>query len=134
MRPGRLLAPLLALALGSSCLELQRSPGVLLATEPPGARIVVDGEDSGFVTPCNLGLSRERHRIELVLPGYQTARVQVDKGGQTQLVYWREAYVNSNTWNFPTWLNYEDGFAPVKLGLGFEPSRIHVPLRLASVE
>jgi hypothetical protein len=128
----RLAAAVLALMLSTGCVELGRAPGVLVASSPPGARIVVDGKDSGFVTPAHLGLSRDDHRLDIVLPGYQTASVRVDPTRRWGLIYWREAYVNSNTWRFPLWLNARDGFAPVKIDRDFEPGRIHVPLLLAA--
>ena len=38
------------LALGS-CARNISPPGVFFSSEPPGARILVDGQDSGYVTP-----------------------------------------------------------------------------------
>ncbi len=125
--PNRNFSLLLALALLSmGC----RAKGVSLATYPAGANVVVDGEDSGFSTPCVLNLdSGNSRRIDFELPGYTTAtRMLVDRG-RRELVYWRDATVNYNTWNFPLWLNLEDFFVPSKNRGGKMPGRVFVRLR-----
>lgn len=130
--PHRLAAILLALS-GAACVAPSRPHGVVVASEPPGARILVDGIDSGWVTPMALKLPRdERARIDLWLDGYRPATVAVAPGGQKYyLILWRESYKDWDTWRFPLWLNYEDFLAPIKLSRGLQPSRIFVPLRLA---
>jgi hypothetical protein len=35
-------------------------PGTAFASEPPGARVEIDGQDSGWVTPCMIALDVER--------------------------------------------------------------------------
>lgn len=131
----RLLPSLLAALalLASSCIAPDRPPGLVLASEPPGARILVDGQDSGWVTPMAMKLDRgDRSRIDLVLEGYRPATVVVEPGGQAwYLILWRESYKDWDTWRFPLWLNYRDFLAPIKLSKSLQPSRIFVPLRLA---
>ena len=102
----------------------------MFSTAPPGARVVVDGKDSGFVTPCHLELPRERQDVDLVLTGYRPASVRIDPGGDTWLILWDEAWANEQTWRFPLWLNARDGLSPIKKDLGYEPERVHVRLRL----
>lgn len=130
--PQRIAAVLLALS-SSACVAPMRPHGVVVASDPPGARILVDGVDSGWVTPMALSLPRdERARIDLVLDGYRPATVAVAPGGQAYfLILWRESYKDWDAWRFPLWLNYEDVMAPIKLSRGLQPSRIFVPLRLA---
>ena len=118
-----LLAPALLLAL-SACAEIQRDPGVMFASNPSGARVVVDGVDSGFVTPCHLDIPRAAHDIDLVLEGHAPASVHIDATGDTWLILWDEAYVNENTWRSPLWLNARDGLFPAsftKLDKGGTP-------------
>lgn len=129
----RLSLALAALA-SAACVELQRVPGVMFATAPPGARVVVDGVDSGFVTPCHLDLSRARHEVDMVLEGYKPVSVSIESGGQTTLVFWDEAVVYPNTWRFPLWLNARDGFLPVKIERSYSPTRVYAPLRLADLK
>lgn len=129
--PARALAVSALLATLSACAELRRDPGVMFASNPSGARVVVDGVDSGFVTPCHIDIPRATHDIDLVLEGHAPASVHVDATGDTWLILWDEAYVNENTWRFPLWLNGRDGLFPVKVERNFEPARIYVNLRLA---
>jgi hypothetical protein len=114
----------------AACVAIQRAPGVLIASRPAGARIVVDGDDSGFVTPCTLALTREQHAIDLMLDGYQPARIAIDKGGDTWIMHWQEAYLDYHTWHFPLWLNMQDFWTPIKVERSFEPGRVFVALRL----
>jgi hypothetical protein len=123
------LAAAFALLL-ASCVAIERNPGVMFASRPPGARVVVDGQDSGFVTPCNIDLERAPHNVDLLLDGYQPTRVVIGKGGETWLLHWDEAYMDYHTWNFPLWLNFTDFWTPVKIDRSFEPARVFVALRL----
>jgi hypothetical protein len=132
MRANVLLSACLLLISASSCVAVKRQEGLVIATDPPGARVLVDGKDSGFVTPCNLGLARDSHTLDLVLPGYQVARFRVHPSSRTYAMRWSDMYQDSQTWHFPGWLNFRDFVAPVKKDLGWEPSRIHVPMRLAA--
>ena len=127
----RILSTLLAVALAASCVAVERSPGLVIASDPAGARVLVDGRESGFMTPCTLGLTRERHQIDLILPGYKVARIQVYPESRTYAMRWSDMYQDEQTWNFPGWLNYKDFIAPVKKELYWSPSRIFVPMRLA---
>jgi hypothetical protein len=121
---------LVALCL-ASCQIVQR-PGVALSTSPPGARVTVDGRDSGFLTPCVLDVDRDDHVLDFELAGYETASREVTAGGGVYIVLWREAFLNNKVWRFPLWLNYIDFFGPVKVDLGNSPGRIFVRLRRAS--
>ena len=131
MSPHRtLLTPVLAVALLASCVAIQRAPGVELASRPPGARVVVDAEDSGFVTPCTIDIGRAKHQVDLQLDGYQPARVFFDEGGGTWIMHWNEAYADYHVWRFPLWLNMWDFWTPIKIDRGYEPARVFVALRL----
>ncbi len=128
-----LLATWIALAglLSSGCQIKHRVPGVVVASDPPGAKVLVDGQDSGFVTPCNLGLDRERSDLDLVLPGYQVARVSVRPDSESYSMRYIDMYSDYRTWCFPAWLNFKDFFFPFKKRQWLAPARIHVPMRLS---
>ena len=116
----------------SGCGKSTTARAILRLVDPTGGKVVVDGQDSGFVTPCNLGLTRESHTVDLVLPGYQVARIRVHPTSKTYAMRWVDMYQDDQTWHFPGWLNFRDFVAPVKKELGWEPTRIHVPMRLAA--
>jgi hypothetical protein len=130
MRLQQLLSSFALTVLTAACVELRRTPGVMFATQPPGARVVVDGADSGYVTPCHVDLERAAHEVDLVLDGYNAASVHIDKGGDTWLVLWDEAWINEQTWRFPLFLNARDGLAPIKIERTESPARVYVQLAL----
>ena len=133
MSPSPPLFAALLLSLLGACVAPAGAPGVVIASDPPGARILIDGRDSGWVTPMAMHLpDDERARIDLALPGYRPATVVVEPGGQQfYLILWSESYKHWDTWNFPLWLGFDDFLAPIKLTGGLQPVRIFVPMRLA---
>ena len=69
-------------------IQLKPGQGALtVVTSPPGARIIVDGEDTGQRTPDTLDVTAGEHEVRLELEGRRpaTASVAVDVG-QTELV------------------------------------------------
>jgi hypothetical protein len=108
------------------------SPGLQISSSPPGAEVWIDGQDSGFATPCVLALERgDAYRVELVLEGYETALRGVDPDARVLLVPWRDADLQSTHWRFPLWLALDDFLVPVRLDRSLSPSRVHVQMRLA---
>ncbi len=125
----RLLLACLAFSL-ASCSMFRRERGVSFATDPPGARVVLDGKDSGFVTPCMLYMTDDNGiKVDLVRPGYETAHRVLTERTTAHLVLWNEMSVYYNTWDFPLFVNMEDFFIPVKVDNEPIPARIFVRLR-----
>ena len=108
----------------------RRERGVSFATDPPGAKVILNGEDSGFVTPCLLYVM-DNHgvKVDLVRPGYETAHRDLSDRTTSHLILWDEMSVHYNTWNFPLFLNFEDFFIPIKVDDEPIPARIFVRLR-----
>ena len=103
---------------------------MLFATDPPGARVVLDGVDSGFVTPCHIALeNKSAQRVDLELAGYETASRVVTNGSRAYAILWNEMIVSNNTWHFPLWLPIEDFVIPFKISRGSTPGRLFVRLR-----
>ena len=115
----------------AACANFRRERGVSFATDPPGARVILDGKDSGFVTPCLLFVSRDERKVDvqLVRPGYETAHRRLYEQDTVTTVLWKEMQVHYNTWRFPLWLNFEDFFIPLKVDDEPYPARIFVRLR-----
>ncbi|MBK7643963.1 MAG: PEGA domain-containing protein [Planctomycetes bacterium] len=125
----RLSSPLALAFLATGCSLLDHSAKVALGSDPPGARVLIDQQDSGFVTPCVLELDPDdRTRMELVLPGYETARRMLVPERDASLILWSDMYLRSEVWHFPLWLNTRDLFEPLKIDKRFSPSRIFVRL------
>ncbi len=130
--PRLVRAVLAALAFSlASCAYFRRERGVTFATDPPGARVVLDGKDTGFVTPCHLYVPKkeDKMQVELIRPGYETARRVLREQRNRHVVLWKEMQVHYNTWRFPLWLNFEDFFIPIKVDDEPHPARIFVRLR-----
>lgn len=102
---------------------------VSLQSDPPGANILVDGEETGFVTPALLRLDRKRQTVRLELPGYVAEERELIPGKRRGTLYWREMSVSYRTWNFPLWLNRDDVFTPYKVDKSLMPNRLFVRMR-----
>ena len=111
--------------------SMPESRGVMIASKPVGARVLIDGRDSGFATPCCLAIDQKKQRVDLVLDGYQTASRIVDEDDRTYLIYWNEAYLGPNSYHFPMFLNVYDGWVPVRFEQTYSPERIFVHMRPA---
>lgn len=107
------------------------SRGVMISSKPVGARVLIDGKDSGFATPCCLAIDDKKQRIDLVLDGYQTASRVVMDDERTYLIYWNEAYLGPNSYHFPMFLNIYDGWVPLRFEQTYSPERVFVRMRPA---
>lgn len=122
----------LFLASATSCLNVA-TPGVLLSTNPPGARVLIDGVDSGFATPCALSLEiTAPHEISFELDGYQTARRTVVPNESFHVVPWWDGDVGLVVWRFPIFLTFNGLFLPLRQNDNVIPNRIYVPLEVAT--
>jgi hypothetical protein len=125
----RVLFACLAFSL-ASCSLFRRERGVSFATDPPGAKVVLDGKDTGFVTPCLLYVSDDNGvKVDLVRPGYETAHRVLNDRWTAHTILWNEMSVHYNTWDFPLFLNFEDFFIFLKVDDEPIPARIFVRLR-----
>jgi hypothetical protein len=127
----RLLAAI-SLACGlAGCQISRQQPGVLIASDPPGATIHVDGVDSGFVTPAAIYVPRtDWHRVDVSLEGYRAQTRILGPGTQVTVVPWTAGWLGLLTWWFPLWLDARALLVPVRIDDNLQPSRIHVRLRL----
>lgn len=103
--------------------------GLVLSTDPPGARIIADDADTGFATPCNIHLEEDEwHKLAFELPGYETAVRVLAPDGRMFAVYWSDFAKPSQEWRFPLWTDLGDLLTPLKFSSVLSPGRIHVTL------
>ena len=127
---------LLGLALLASChgppinLDPVRGRPLVFTSDPPGARVSIDNQDSGWVTPCVLDLDEgDSYLVEFSYPGYEPALRLLDDTRDTWVILWDEMYTNEGVWRFPLWLGFEDFLLPIKIVKAQSPSRIFVRLK-----
>ena len=123
---GRLLLALAAAA-AVGCQSLRRP--LVIDSEPPGATVRINGEDSGFATPCVLdlrGITVET--VDLELAGYRTERRELRDGSWSRVKLWNEMSIGTQTWRFPLFLPTRHLLLPIEGSDGETPPRIHVRL------
>lgn len=128
-RPSIVAALLLSCLLATSCVHLswRKKALVTFASEPPGANVIIDGRDSGFVTPCLLALPPGGgRRVDLQLNGYEPVRRRLRSDVSTYVIEWNEMWASTNTWRLPLWLNARDLFAAIRIKRAQSPRRIFV--------
>lgn len=125
----RLLA-LPVLALAAACVSAT-PPGSFLSSEPPGARVLIDGQDSGWVTPCHIALDTERvHSVSLELAGFAPYRIELKPSLRYHVVDWALGATGvQSTIHFPIFLPQPDFFAPFRYQRPLQPVRVFARLR-----
>jgi hypothetical protein len=130
--PARALVALAPLML-SGCVMFQQPQGISVSSDPPGASVLIDEKDSGFVTPCVLAIDPDEHsRVDLVLTGYRRETRFITPDREVYSILWREMSVGTRAWDFPLFLNLRDFFVPVKVSETSSPGRIFVHLDRAA--
>lgn len=125
-------AVLLAAFLHASCMNVS-PPGVTFASEPPGARVQVDGQDSGWVTPCMIALTWEEvHVVTLALEGHVPHEILLVPEERLGVSDWRQGASGVNsTIRFPFFQEPVDFFFPLREVRALAPGRVFVRLRPA---
>lgn len=122
------LAPIFLALLGaSSCLSTDPAPTLSLSTHPPGAMVFINGEETGFATPCILAVEEDLMRVDFLLDGYDAETRIVTRDPKLETRYWSEMNSGSRNWRFPLWLPIHDVFAnPVREVMILAPGRIFI--------
>lgn len=124
------LALALALAGAPSCINVS-PPGTAFASEPPGARVHVDGHDSGWVTPCLIALDvDESHVVRIELAGHAAREILLVPDSRQGVVSFAQAKTGTrSTLSFPTRLPAVDFVFPLREIQTLAPGRVFVRLR-----
>ena len=62
-------------------LPIQNENQIDISSNPSGASIMIDGKDTGFVTPRVIKTEKGIHEVRLSLPGYEIFEIQVNVSG-----------------------------------------------------
>lgn len=126
------LLPLLAcLTAGSACTYWKSHEGVLISSEPLGARIVVDGNDTGKTTPARLNIGGNfgtDHTIELKKPGYRTATRRLYQQTEFYTSRWNNGVYDFVMPPLPIFWTTGDVVTPFGVRGALIPSELYVPL------
>lgn len=124
---GKLFGMLLALIALSSCARNISPPGVFFSSEPPGARILFDGLDSGYVTPRMIALNKgERYRVSFELPGFYPQQLVMLPNKRAYWIAWEEGVVGMHGLLFPMFLSVGELAIPRRVNTVHAPSRVFV--------
>lgn len=128
-RLAALLAGLFAAAASIGCINTT-PPGAVISSFPPGARVMLDGKDSGYVTPCVIGLDRgDSYRVEIELDGYQTFRLRMEQETKRTIISWGDSHIwPGDSFRFPLFLPALDLLFPLRVDHSHSPARVHVRL------
>lgn len=123
-----LFAPIFLALLGaSSCISTAPAPTLALSTHPPGAMVTINGEETGFATPCILAVEEEFMRVDISLDGYDDETRIVTRDPKLETRYWSEMNSGTRNWRFPLWLPIHDVLAnPVQEVMILAPGRIFI--------
>ncbi len=121
----------LAAPFATGCAIERSQPGVWISTTPPGARLFVDGLDSGFLTPAAVDLpGGGSHRLDVRLAGYRTASRIVVPSSPVRTIPWTSGYIGPTSFWFPLFLSVPELLVPFRMDDGFSPERLHILLEL----
>ncbi len=113
----------------TGCLNLTPA-GTFFASQPPGAHVVVDGQDSGWITPCMIALDLEDdHAVRIELPGYAPRELRLDPNKRVLCIPWENGQTGLNPYpRFPLFLEWQSLFLPFRQNDMLAPARVFVRL------
>lgn len=131
-RPTTAARRLAALALaGAGCTYFQGDARVLVTSTPPGARILVDGEDSGRTTPSMVdlgGILGSDHELRIEKRGFDPETRRVYHFTRAYTARWIDGAVELTLWPFPFFWPLGDWVLPAGVRWIYVPHEVHVRL------
>lgn len=106
---------LLLLSLCPACTWWSSKERVLVASEPPGAAIWLDGQDTGKTTPATLDIGGHfgaNHELELRKKGYRPAVRRSYQHTEGYTVRWIEGALDERVLTLPLFWTTGDVFFP----------------------
>ena len=129
----RLRMPLLAclFACLPACTWWQSGENVLVSSQPLGARICIDGQDTGKTTPSRLtigGNFGSDHLLELKKPGYRTARRRLYQHTEGYTSRWNDGVYDLAMLPLALFWTTGDFLTPFGVRGALLPAELHVQL------
>ena len=114
-----------------ACTWWQSGENVLVSSQPLGARIRIDGQDTGKTTPAQLAIGGNfgsDHLLELEKPGYRTARRRVYQHTEGYTSRWNDGVYDVVMPPLPLFWSPGDFFFPFGVRGALLPAELHVQL------
>lgn len=127
----RAFAVLLLWLLCPACVWFSSRERMLISSDPLGARIFVDGEDTGFTTPKSLplgGLFGHDHQIELKKKGYRTTTRRIYQYTEGYTSKWIDGAYDVVMFPVPIFWTAGDGLTPFGVRSAILPAELCVVL------
>ena len=123
---------LLGLALVSTgCFSIQQAQGVLITSQPAGARILIDGADTGKTTPSVMDLTSlfgGNQVLELRRTGFRPARRVLYQYTEGYTTRWIDGAGGAEIPPMPLWWTMGDLMVPFGINNGIVPEELYVKL------
>jgi len=104
---------------------------VLFTSEPPGARIWIDGEDTGYTTPKQLnigGVFGFDHEIRMTMPGYRPGTRRIYQYTEGYTSRWIDGVYDPVMPPLPLFWTFGDFFLPFGIRAAIVPGALHIKL------
>jgi hypothetical protein len=131
LRRARSTLAALVLASLSACTFFRGDDRVLVTSTPPGAAILVDGNDVGQTTPSMVelgGIAGSDHAITVRKRGFMDETRQVLHYTTAYTSNWWQGALDPGLWRLPLWWTLGDIVMPFGVRWRYVPHEVHVKL------
>ena len=114
----------------SACTYVHGDSRVLVTSEPPGADILVDGEDTGFTTPTMLDLGAffgDSHVVTVQMDGFEPETREVVHRRIWRGSRWIDG-TDLRVFAFPLHWTFGDFFTPLEVEFLYVPAELYIVL------
>lgn len=119
------------LLLFTSCTWFSNQSNVLITSDPPGARVFIDGHDMGVTTPTSLAIGGNfgyDHELSLLKKGYRIEVRQLYQYTEGYTTKWRNGVGELQIPALPFFWTFGDTVFPFGLRSAIIPGELYVKL------
>ena len=119
----------------SGCVYFKPQDPVLLTSDPPGAHIILDGEDTGRTTPASFDIAGDfegDHLLELTKTGYRSELRVLTQCTRTYSPRWIDGSAGPDLPPLPIFWTFGDIFLPFGVRGAIVPGEVYVKLYKAT--
>ena len=102
-----------------------------MTSDPPGAKVSVDGRSTGKTTPAELelgGMLGGNHTIRIEKAGFEPEERRVTHFARFNTSKWNDGATDWSNWSFPLFWTFGDMVFPFEYRWAYVPHRVHVKL------